>query len=90
MAGSPDYKIYRDKKYVGCCKYPEDAAVMVSVCGGDVRWGHSPAWTLWREGEEKFSAGESYDRAAMEMHARLAHKQQVAHAKCIIQRVSVA
>lgn len=81
MAGSPDFKIYRDKEYVGCCKYAEDAAALVAVSGGEVRWGHSSAWVLWREGQEGFPAGESYDSAAQMMRDRLMDKQQHAHIK---------
>ena len=76
MAGSPDYKIYRDGEYVGCVKYAEDAAVLVAVSGGEVRWGHSKSWRLWAEGSEEFPAGESYDSAAEIMNTRLRNLQQ--------------
>lgn len=68
MAASPQWKIYREGEYVGCCKYAEDAAALVSVSGGVVKHGHS--LIVWREGHEEFSAGESYDRAAEIMQKR--------------------
>ena len=68
MAGSPPWKVYRDNEYVASCKYAEDAAALVSASGGAVKYGHS--LVVWREGQEEFSAGESYDSAAEVMHAR--------------------
>lgn len=70
MAGSPDWKVYRDGEYVAAFKYAEDAAAFVSITGGNVREGHRAARTVWREGAEKFSAAESYDAAAEIMHER--------------------
>lgn len=70
MAGSPVFKVYRDKEYVGCCKYAEDAAALVSVSGGEIRYQHRHV--VWSEGAESLSAGESYDRAAAIMHERVA------------------
>lgn len=69
MAGSPPWKVYRNREYVASCKCPEDAAVLVSVSGGVVKWDHSAV--VWTEGAEAFSAGESYDRAADLMRDRL-------------------
>lgn len=68
MAQSPQWKVYRDKEYIGCCKYPEDAAALVSVSGGEIKYGHS--LVVWREGSEQFSAAESYDGAADIMQSR--------------------
>lgn len=68
MAASPKWKIYRDGKYIGCVKHAEDAACLVSMSGGMVKLDHS--LVVWREGEEEFSAGESYDGAAQIMHDR--------------------
>lgn len=74
MAATPNWKIYRGREYVASCKYPEDAACLVSMGGGVVKYGHS--LVVWREGEEKFSAHESYDGAAEIMENR-----RYAHAK---------
>ena len=83
MAGSPQWKVYRDGEYVAACKYAEDAAAMVSVSGGVVKHGHS--LIVWREGSEKYSAGESYDGAARVMEQRrydaYAAAYQKAHGK---------
>ena len=70
MAQSPKYKVYRNKEYIGCCKYAEDAAALVSLTPeGQVRWGHS--LVVWREGQEEFPAGESYDMAARTINTRI-------------------
>lgn len=69
MAASPPYKIYRDGEYIGCCKYSEDAAAMVSVSGGVVKWQHRQI--LWLEGQEEFEAGESYDECAHVIRSRM-------------------
>ena len=69
MAASPKWKVYRQGEYVAACKYAEDAAALVAVSGGIVKHDHN--LVVWREGSEGFSAGESYDRAAGRMHARL-------------------
>ncbi len=69
MAQSPEWKVYRNKEYIGCCRYAEDAAALVALGGGVVKHGHSVL--VWTEGAEQFSAGESYDGAAAIMIARL-------------------
>jgi hypothetical protein len=68
MASTPPWKVYRNGEYVASCKYPEDAAMLVSASGGVVKHGHS--LTVWTEGREEFSAGESYDQAAATMEQR--------------------
>lgn len=68
MAAAPKWKVYRNGEYVAACKYAEDAACLVSAAGGIVKHGHS--LIVWREGHEKFSAGESYDGAAQIMEKR--------------------
>lgn len=70
MAQSPQWKVYRGKEYVAACKYAEDAAAIVMLTGsGTIKHGHG--LTVWTEGQEAFSAGESYDGAAQIMHERL-------------------
>ncbi|MES2814483.1 MAG: hypothetical protein V4720_06275 [Pseudomonadota bacterium] len=69
MAASPQWKIYRNKEYIGCCKYAEDAAALVAMAGGLVKHGHS--LVVWTEGQEDFSAGESYDGAGAIMQDRV-------------------
>ena len=81
MAGAPKWKVYRNGQYVAACKHPDDAAVLVSASGGEVRADHSPKWTVWREGQEEFSAGESYGRAAEVMLERLQDLKEAAHIK---------
>ena len=71
MAGAPEWKVYRAGEYVAAFKHADDAALFVAAVGGHVRHGHSAKFTVWREGEEAFSAGESYDRATKEMHRRV-------------------
>lgn len=69
MAASPQFKIYRGGEYVASVKYLEDAAAIVSVSGGVVKYQHK--YTLWTEGSEEFSAGDSFDGAAEVMRDRL-------------------
>lgn len=73
MANSPRLKIYTaHNEYIGCCKYAEDAAVLVAAQeGGSVRYGHKKSDTVWQEDKEDFPAGESYDRAATIMWKRV-------------------
>ena len=72
MAGAPVLKVYnRQGKYVASCKHLEDAAILASNHGkgAKVKKGHSGK-TLWHEGFEVISAGESFDRAAQIMRRR--------------------
>ena len=70
MAATPVWKIYNeDAEYVAACTYPEDAAALVSITGGTVRYDHRR--TVWTEGSEEFSACQSYDGAASIMRDRL-------------------
>lgn len=71
MAAAPEWKVYRNGEYIAACKHAEDAAILVSAAGGDVRHGHRTADIVWREGAEEFSAAESYDGAASIMVARV-------------------
>ena len=68
MAASPQFKIYREGEYVASVKYLEDAAAIVSVSGGVVKYQHK--YTIWTEGSEEFSAGDSFDAAAEIMRER--------------------
>ena len=76
MSRSPVWKIYTEKatgilsEYVGSAKYPEYAAMLVACMGkgATVKLHHDVI--VWIEGEEEFSASESYDRAAEMMVAR--------------------
>lgn len=75
MAGSPKFKIYRDKEYVGAVKFAEDAAALVGVSGmGVVKYDHKHI--VWREGSEPFPAGDSWDLAAQYMNYRVARIQE--------------
>lgn len=79
MAATPEWKVYRNGEYVAACKYAEDAAALVSMAGGIVKHGHS--LIVWREGSEKFSAGESYDGAARIMEKRRYDNYAAAYVK---------
>ena len=74
MSGSPILKVYNTQgEYIGCLKSGEDAACICARygSGASVRYGHKKSDTIWREGAEEFSAGESYDRAAQVMNDRI-------------------
>src|SRR3990172_8450352 len=75
MSGSPRFKVYRYGKYVASCKYLEDAAALVAGHPhGQIKYDHG--YTLWREGQEEFSAGESYDKVARICMGRLNEYQE--------------
>jgi hypothetical protein len=70
MARSPIWKIYTEAHgYVASFKFAEEAAQYVGTNGGEVRHGHRHV--VWREGQEQFSASESFDGAAEIMWSRL-------------------
>lgn len=73
MAGSPEWKVFRNGEYVACTKYAEDAAALASIFGNgaEVRHGHGKKDRVWYDGTEEFSAGESYDGAARIMIERV-------------------
>ena len=74
MAASPKYKVFTaGGTYVAAIKHLEDAAAFVSFQGegATVRNGHAKKRTIWTEGRESFSAGESYDSAAEIMRERI-------------------
>jgi len=75
MAGTPIYKVYTaDNEYIASVKSPIDGAILVGAhTHGTVRYGHSKTCIIWNEGNEDFSAGESWDLAADVMADRLAH-----------------
>ena len=78
MAGSPRFKVYTaDQRYIGCLVHLEDAAAMVALqgAGATIRDGHAKRTTLWTEGSESISAGESYDEAATIMNERIAARR---------------
>lgn len=82
MAGSPELKIFNPQgEYIGCVKYGEDAACLVSSYGdgATVRYGHSKKMTVWTQGSEEFSAGESYDRCRDVILARIKAFWDVGH-----------
>jgi hypothetical protein len=79
MAASPQFKVYSaSNEYRAALKYAEDAAAFVAILGdgATIRHGHSAKEIVWREGEEEFSASESYERAATRMYARMMAQQQ--------------
>lgn len=65
---SPPFKVYRDGKYVASLKHAEDAAAVVAMGGGVVKFEHKTV--VWDEGSEAFPAGDSYDSAAAIMYHR--------------------
>ncbi len=67
MAASPKYKVFTARgEYVASFKHVDDAAAFVAIQGDGVtvRLGHSKRLTLWTEGRESRSAGDSYSAAA--------------------------
>lgn len=65
MAGSPRWKVYnRDGEYTASFKALEDAAVLIAVYGDGSSIKLRHVKTVWFEGAEKFSAGDSYDGVA--------------------------
>jgi hypothetical protein len=70
-SGSPQWKVYtQEGEYVAAMKYPSDAAMVIAgLGGGTVR--HQHRRVVWDEATALFPAGESYDRAAEVMLARL-------------------
>lgn len=64
---APPFKVYRaNGEYIGCCKYASDAGWLAAISGdgATVRHGHAKKHTLWREGSEVTTAGESVDKVA--------------------------
>jgi hypothetical protein len=75
MAGTPELKIFNPSgEYIGCMKHGEDAACICASygTGASIRYGHDKRSTVWNEGAEEFSAGESYDRVAKIIDERIA------------------
>ena len=62
MASAPRYKVYRDREYIGCCKYAEDAAWLCHLQGetGTVRAGHRRVVWMYADDPEF----DSVDKAA--------------------------
>ena len=70
MASKTLFKIRNtDGELIAQTRYAEDAAALVALTGGKVTYDHSTS--VWVEGGEAFSAGDSYDAAAAVMHARI-------------------
>ncbi len=71
MSSNLDYKVFDgSKQMIGSVMHAEDAAALVSLhTDGTVKWKH--AVTVWREGKEEQSAGDSYDSAAAVMYERV-------------------
>lgn len=65
MAASPDWKVYNEREYIACFRYPIHAAMFIAALDqGEIRYGHSPKNVAWREGSELQKAAESYDFVA--------------------------
>jgi hypothetical protein len=101
MAATPMFKVYRGGAYVASCKHAEDAAAIVGMSGGEVRWGHSPKWRLFVEGSEEVKAEDSWDGAAEIIHynlqrlmrerqARLRERQRISEAHCAAREAEIA
>ena len=81
MANAPYLKLYNPQgEYVACFKCLEDAAALAGIYGdgAEIRDGHNKRSTIWREGHEEFSAGESYDGAAQIMLDRMNERAEAA------------
>lgn len=77
MSGSPKYKVYNPQgEYIASCKHLEDAACLAGMygSGASIREGHAAKDVIWREGQEEFSASDSYDGAAKIMLDRMEAK----------------
>lgn len=82
MAASPPYKVYNPQgDYIASCKHAEDAACLAGLNGNGSKIKYERAFILWTEGSEEIPAGESYDRAAKIMHARLEAQQRTSYGK---------
>lgn len=72
---TPIFKVYsREGEYLASCKYPEDAAAVVSVRGdgATIRYGHRTADVVWTEGPAgDGDGGNSYDTVAQVIQERL-------------------
>lgn len=81
MSRSPEYKVFNALgRYQAAVKEIEAAACLMSLygSGATIRFGHSSAWTLWREGSEDRPASESYDNVAMTCLERLGKLERAA------------
>ena len=69
----PQYKVFVDGEYIASTKYALEAAVLAGLrMDSDVRYGgHARKNIIWKEGEEGFSACESWDKAASIMVSRV-------------------
>lgn len=74
MAASPRWKVYRGSEYLAACKHVEEAAVLVAFLGdgATIRLDHAARFTVWTEGKEDQSAGESYDHVVSTVERRIA------------------
>lgn len=82
MSGSPAFKVFDAAgRYQAAVKEIEAAACLMSLYGrgATIRFGHSSAWTLWREGTEGRPASESYDNVASTCAGRLERLQRDAY-----------
>jgi hypothetical protein len=73
MARSPILKVYRDGEYVASCKYYEDAAAICGM-GGNAKVKLDHGRTIWTEGSEVISAGDSWDEAGTIMRDRVENR----------------
>ena len=62
-------RVYLGDELIAACKHYEDAAVLAAATSSGIEVKQSGT-LLWAEGNEEFSAAESYDRAAEVMRAR--------------------
>jgi len=61
MASAPRFKIYVDGVYIAACKFPEDAAMILSGNGhGEIRSGHKKIVYTLQDGD----VIDSYDAVA--------------------------
>lgn len=69
----------KHREYLAACADAESAAALVSLRGDGAIVKHAAGFTVWREGQEEFSAGNSYDGAAGIMWERLSVEQHKRH-----------
>lgn len=76
MAATPRLKVHNPSgEYVASCKHYEDAACLAGMYGEGATIRHADLSrkqsVIWREGQERIAAGESYDEAAAIMIERV-------------------
>lgn len=82
MAGSPEWKVYdANRIYQAACKEGEAAACLAGLYGPGATIRHGHSLTVWREGAEEISAGDSLDGCTRIMWERVQAARRIAYEK---------